>query len=126
MNNIDIKNIIRGKTIPLTILMILACSLLSADMTVIIPSLFFIGIIMGIMKNAPMNETVLTSIISFIIGSILAFIVSLITIYYTEGGLFAIALIQYSSIYIIYYVFIGVIGSMLGFHIKNELKSSRG
>ena len=81
---------------------------------------------MGIMKNAPMNETVLTSIISFIIGSILAFIVSLITIYYTEGGLFAIALIQYSSIYIIYYVFIGVIGSMLGFHIKNELKSSWG
>lgn len=120
-DNISIKNIIQGKTIPLTILMILACSLLTGDTTLIIPSLLFIGIFVGVMKKATMNEVLLTALIGFIIGSIIAFIVSLVTVYYTEGGLYAIAVIQYSVFYIVFYVIVGCIGSALGYHVREEI-----
>lgn len=124
MNDIiNIKNILKGKTIPLTILMILACSLLTGDSTLIIPSLLFIGIFVGIMKKSTINEVILTGFIGFLIGSIIAIIISLITVYYTEGGLYAIAVIQYSWFYIIFYTFIGCIGSALGYYVRDEIKN---
>ena len=120
-DNINIKTIIRGKTIPLTVLMILACSLLTGDTAVIMPSLLFIGILVGIMKKATMNEILLTALIGFLVGSVIAFIISLITVYYTEGGLYAISVIQYSGILIIFYTFVGCVGSALGYYVKEEI-----
>lgn len=122
-DTINTKNIIKGKTIPLTILMILACSLLTGDTAIIMPSLLFIGIFVGIMKKTSMNELLLTSLIGFVVGSFIAFAISLITVYYTEGGLYAISVIQYSWIYIIFYTFIGCIGSALGYYIREELEN---
>lgn len=120
-DNINIKNIIKGKSIALIILMILACSLLTGDTSIIIPSILFIGIVGGIIKKGTMNEVLLSNFLAFVIGSILTMIVSLINIYYSEGGLYAIAVIQYSWIYIIFYTFIGCVGSAIGFYIKEEI-----
>lgn len=120
-DNINIKNIIKGKSIALIILMILACSLLTGDTSIIIPSILFIGILGGIIKKGTMNEVLLSNFLAFVIGSILTMIVSLINVYYSEGGLYAIAVIQYSWIYIIFYTFIGCVGSAIGFYIKEEI-----
>lgn len=120
-DNINIKNIIKGKSIALIILMILACSLLTGDTSIIIPSILFIGIVGGIMKKGTINEVLLSNFLAFVIGSILTMIVSLINVYYSEGGLYAIAVIQYSWIYIIFYTFIGCVGSAIGFYIKEEI-----
>lgn len=120
-DNINIKDIIKGKSIALIILMILACSLLTGDSSIIIPSILFIGIVGGIIKKGTMNEVLLSNFLAFVIGSILTMIVSLINVYYSEGGLYAIAVIQYSWIYIIFYTFIGCVGSAIGFYIKEEI-----
>ena len=120
-DNINIKNIIKGKSIALIILMILACSLLTGDTSIIIPSILFIGIVGGIIKKGTMNEVLLSNFLAFVIGSILTMIVSLINVYYSEGGLYAIAVIQYSWVYIIFYTFIGCVGSAIGFYIKEEI-----
>ena len=124
-DTINYKNIIKGKTIPLIILMILACSLLTGDTTIILPSLLFIGILTGIMKKATMNELLLTTVLAFLIGSIIAFIVSLITVYYAEGGLYAIAVIQYAWLSVLLYTFVGCIGSALGYYVKEEIKKKK-
>ena len=115
------KNMLKGKSIALTILMIIACSLLTNDNSFIIPTILFIGIISGIMLHINIKETLLNSFIAFIIGSIIAFIVSLITVYYTYGGLYAIAVVQYSLISIITYIIIGCIGSYIGYYVSEEL-----
>ena len=107
------KNMLKGKSIALTILMIIACSLLTNDNSFIIPTILFIGIISGIMLHVNIKETLLNSII--------AFIVSLITVYYTYGGLYAIAVVQYSLISIITYIIIGCIGSYIGYYVSEEL-----
>lgn len=101
--------------------MILACSLLTGDTSIIIPSILFIGIVGGIIKKGTMNEVLLSNFLAFVIGSILTMIVSLINVYYSEGGLYAIAVIQYSWVYIIFYTFIGCVGSAIGFYIKEEI-----
>jgi hypothetical protein len=115
------KNMLKGKSIALTILMIIACSLLTNDNSFIIPTILFIGIISGIILHVNIKETLLNSFIAFIIGSIIAFIVSLITVYYTYGGLYAIAVVQYSLISIITYIIIGCIGSYIGYYVSEEL-----
>ncbi|MBE6486224.1 MAG: hypothetical protein E7Z85_05235 [Methanosphaera stadtmanae] len=120
-DNINIKNILKGKSIALTILMILACSLLTGDTALIVPSILFIGILLGIMKKVTINETIISSILAFGLGSILTMIVSLINVYYSEGGLYAIAVIQYSWIYIIFYTFIGCVGSAIGYYLREEI-----
>jgi hypothetical protein len=68
-----------------------------------------------------MNETIITSLLAFGLGSILTMIVSLINVYYSEGGLYAIAVIQYSWIYIIFYTFIGCVGSAIGYYLREEI-----
>lgn len=119
---INIKNIFSGKTIPLTILMIIATStLLDQDSTLILPLLLFVGIVCGIIKHDSMTYTLITAFVAFTLGFILSFIISLISVYYIEGGLYAIALIQSSLVYLILYIFVGCLGSSLGFHIINEL-----
>ncbi len=121
VDNINFKEIFKGKPLALTILMIMACSLLTGDSTIILPSLLFIGIFVGLMNKNTMNENLIRAFVAFITGSIIAFIISLISVYYTEGGLFAIALIQYSLVYIIIYTIIGCIGSALGYYVRNEI-----
>lgn len=119
---INIKNIFSGKTIPLTILMIIATStLLDQDSTLILPLLLFVGIVCGIIKHDSMTYNLITAFVAFMLGFILSFIISLISVYYIEGGLYAIALIQSSLVYLILYIFVGCLGSSLGFHIINEL-----
>ena len=119
---INIKNIFSGKNIPLTILMIIATStLLDQDSTLILPLLLFVGIVCGIIKHDSMTYTLITAFVAFMLGFILSFIISLISVYYIEGGLYAIALIQSSLVYLILYIFVGCLGSSLGFHIINEL-----
>ena len=119
---IDIKNIFKGNSLLLTIVMIVSTSLYSGDISIILPTIFFIGIISGIIKNADMNETLLSTFIAFLIGSVISFIISLILVFYTEGGLYAIALIQYSLINVIFFTLIGCVGGALGYHIRGELK----
>ena len=121
VDNINFKEIFKGKPLALTILMIMACSLLTGDSTIILPSLLFIGIFVGLMNKNTMNENLIRAFVAFITGSLIAFIISLISVYYTEGGLFAIALIQYSLVYIIIYTIIGCIGSALGYYVRNEI-----
>lgn len=107
---------------PLTILMIIATStLLDQDSTLILPLLLFVGIVCGIIKHDSMTYTLITAFVAFMLGFILSFIISLISVYYIEGGLYAIALIQSSLVYLILYIFVGCLGSSLGFHIINEL-----
>ncbi len=103
--------------------MILACSILTGDIALIIPSMLFIGILLGIMKKVTMNELLVCSILTFVIASLLAMIVSLINVYYSEGGLYAIAIIQYSWIYIMYYTFIGTVGSAIGYYLREEIEN---
>lgn len=103
--------------------MILAISILTGDISLIIPSMLFIGILLGLMKKVTMNELLVCSIIAFVIGSIIAMIVSLINVYYSEGGLYAIAVIQYSWIYIAYYTFIGTVGSAIGYYLREEIEN---
>ena len=103
--------------------MILACSLLTEDISLIIPSMLFIGILLVIMKKVSMNELIVTSIIAFVLGSLIATIFSIISLYYTEGGLFAIAIIRYVWIYLIYYAFIGTVGSALGYYLREEIEN---
>lgn len=124
--NIDLKNVFRGNTLLLTIVMIVPTSLYSGDATIIMPTILFIGILSGILKNSNMNETLVSTLISFLIGSVITFLISLIVVYYTEGGFYAIALIQYSLINIIIFTLIGCIGGALGYHVKEEIKKPDG
>lgn len=121
--NINIKDVFKGNSILLTIVMMIPTSLYSGDATIILPTIFFIGIISGVIKNADMTDTLLSSFIAFLVGSIITFIISLIVVYYTEGGFYAIALIQYSLINIIIFTLLGCVGGALGYHIKDELKN---
>lgn len=105
--------------------MILATTLLGSDSTWILPLLLFVGIICGIMKNDSMKNILITAFIAFTTGSVLSFIISLINIFYTEGGLYAIAVMQYSLIYIIIYILVGCLGSSLGYHVIYELNTQR-
>ncbi|OED30603.1 hypothetical protein NL43_01260 [Methanosphaera sp. WGK6] len=73
------------------------------------------------MKKDHLTESILTALIAFIIGSIIAFVISLITVYYTYGGLYAIAVIQYSLFSIIIYTIVGCIGDVIGHYILSEL-----
>lgn len=102
--------------------MIIPIPLFSGDISIIIPSLLFIGILSGIMNKNTLNESILTTLIAFIIGSIISLILSIITVYYDEGALYAIAIISYALFNIIYFTFIGCIGSSLGYYIKEEIK----
>lgn len=103
--------------------MIVPTSLYSGDATIILPTIFFIGIISGIIKNTNMEDTLISTFTAFLIGSILTFIISLIIVYYSEGGFYAIALIQYSLINIIIFTLIGCIGGAIGHHIINEIRN---
>lgn len=102
--------------------MIVPTSLYTGDATIILPTIFFIGIISGIIKNANMDDTLLSTFLAFLIGSIISFIISLIVVYYSEGGFYAVALIQYSLISIIIFTLIGCIGGALGYHVQNEIR----
>lgn len=101
--------------------MIIGVSLLTGDSQLILPSLLFVGIIGALKKDYTMNETLLSTFIAFIIGSIIAIIISLISVYYLEGPLYAIGIIHYLWFYIIFYTFIGCVGGALGYYIKEEL-----
>lgn len=120
---LNLGRIIKGKSIALVILMILACSLLTGDIALIIPSMLFIGILLGMMKKVTMNELIVCSIIAFVAGSLIAMIFSLINVYYSEGGLYAIAVIQYAWVYILYYTFIGSVGSAIGYYLREEIEN---
>jgi hypothetical protein len=103
--------------------MVVISSIVTGDTLIVIPSLLFIGILSGLMNENEINKTILLNIIAFIIGSAISIIISLVTIYYSEGGLFAIAVIQYSWIYILFYTFIGTVGSAIGFYVRDEIKN---
>ena len=103
--------------------MILATTLLGSDSTLILPILLFVGIICGIIKKDSMKNILITSFIAFTIGYVLSFIISLINIFYTEGGFYAIAVMQYSLFYIIIYILVGCLGSSLGYHVIDEINT---
>lgn len=118
-DNINL-NMIKGNKIPLIVVMIMIVGIISSEIT--LPALLFIGIISGIIcYSSEFSETLVVTLLSFIIGTIITFIISLIIMYYTMGGLYAIATIQYSLIYILVYIIVGCIGCGLGFYVREEI-----
>lgn len=123
-DTINIHEIISGNSIPITIVMILACTILVSDSTLVLPLFLFMGIIFGIIKRSSMKITLISSLLAFIIGSVISIAISLISIYYTYGALYAIMLVQSSLAYIIVYTIIGCIGSSVGYYVYDEIKTT--
>ena len=91
------------------------------DTSLIISFMLLVGIISAFGNNLSHNMTIMTSGIGIFLGSIVSFIVSIISIYYLQGGLYAIMTMQVAIVYIIMYTIIGGIGASLGYYFRDEI-----
>lgn len=98
-------------------------SLLSTDSSTIIPFFLFVGILMGIIVGNDKKIALTNSFVASLIGSIISFMISTVIVYYTESPLYAIAVIQSAKILLIFYVVITMIGSAIGYYIRDEIKN---
>jgi F0F1-type ATP synthase assembly protein I len=117
----DLNSIVKGKAIPIGIIIIVISYLASGSSSSILPFMLFVGIIVGIMKNSDIKESTVAALITSLIGAFIALILSILTVYISYGSLYALAMVSYSLVYVIIYIIVGTCGGALGYYIYNEI-----
>lgn len=119
----NINQILKGKAIPLGVIITIIAYLVSGGTTSILPFVLFTGILIGLIKN----EDVLTSAVA---GFIMAFISSVITtiisvgFMYVSYGMAYVSYVLTNSLYIIlFYLVVGAVGGVIGYYVSEELKN---
>lgn len=117
----DLNNAVKGKAVPLGIIIIIICYLTSGASSSIVPYILFTGLLVGIMRNDDIKESLVASAVSTLVGSVIVSIFSFAVTYLSYGSIYASYMITSLSIYILIYVVVGIVGGILGYYISNEI-----
>jgi len=117
----DLNNAIKGKAVPLGIIMIIISYLTSGASSSIVPYILFAGILIGIMRNDDMTESAVASGIATLVAAVLISIFSFAVTYMSYGAVYANYMISSLTIYIIIYLVVGIVGGVLGYFISKEI-----
>ncbi|RAP45042.1 MAG: hypothetical protein BZ135_06835 [Methanosphaera sp. rholeuAM6] len=117
----DINQVLKGKAIPLGVIIIIITYLVSGTSTSILPFVFFTGIIVGIIKNTDRIEAGVAGLITSFIGSIITTVIS-VALMYVSYGLTYVSYILGSSVFlIVFYIIAGAVGGVIGYYISQEI-----
>lgn len=117
----DLNNVIKGKAIPIGIIIILISYLTSGASSSIVPYILFTGVIIGIMKNNDLKESIAASGLATLIAAVLLSIFSFALTYLSYGAMYANYMLTSLTIYIIIYLVVGIVGGALGYFISKEI-----
>lgn len=117
----DLNNAIKGKAVPLGIIIIIISYLTSGASSSIVPYILFTGILIGIMKNDDMKESAVASGLATLVAAVLISIFSFAITYMSYGAVYANYMITSLTMYIIIYIVVGLVGGMLGYFISKEI-----
>lgn len=121
----DFNNVTKGKAVPLGIIIIIITYLVSGANSSILPFVFFAGILVGIMKNSDVTESLVASLLASFIGSLVGIIISVALMYVSYGSAYLLFMLS-SSLYIfILYVIVGGIGGIIGYYISKEIEHEK-
>lgn len=118
----DINQILRGKTIPLGVIIIIITYLAGGLSTSILPFVFFTGILMGFIKNSDKIEALLSGLIAALIGSIVTAIINVGFMYLLYGPDYVSYILANTLYPMVLYVIVGAIGGLIGYYVSLEIK----
>ena len=118
----DINQVLKGKTIPLGVIIIVITYLAGGLSTSILPFVFFTGILMGLIKNNDKIEALVAGLVAALIGSIITTIINVGFMYVLYGSDYVTYLLTNSFYLIILYLIVGAIGGIIGYYISEEIK----
>ena len=117
----DINNILKGKAIPLGVIIIIITYLVSGTSSSILPFVFFTGIIVGLIKNTDMKEAGIAGLVTSFIASVITTIISVGLMYVSYGSAY-VSYVLGSSLYLfVFYLIVGTIGGIIGYYISEEI-----
>lgn len=117
----DINHILKGKTVPLGIIIIIITYLVSGASSSILPFVFFTGIIVGIIKNRDVVEAGVAGLLVSLFGSIITTVISVGLMYVSYGSAYVSYVLGSSLIMVVFYVVVGAIGGVIGYYISKEI-----
>lgn len=117
----DINQILKGRTIPLGVIIIIITYLVSGASSSILPFVFFTGIIVGLIKNEDMITSAVAGLITAFIGSIITTIISVGLMYISYGAAYVAYVLTSSLFMIIFYLVVGAVGGIIGYYISQEI-----
>ncbi len=118
----DINRILKGKTVPLGVIIIIITYLAGGLSSSILPFVFFTGILMGIIKNNDKIEALVAGLITAFIGSIITTIINIGFMYLLYGSSYVSYILTNSLYLIILYLIVGAIGGIIGYYVSEEIK----
>lgn len=118
----DFNNVTKGKAVPLGIIIIIITYLVSGANSSILPFVFFAGILVGIMKNSDVAESLVASLLASFIGSLVGIIISVALMYVSYGSTYLLFMLSSSLYMFILYVIVGGIGGIIGYYISKEIE----
>jgi len=119
----DINQILKGKTIPLGVIIIVITYLSGGLSTSILPFVFFTGILIGFIKNNDKIEALIAGLIAAFIGSVITTIINVGFMYVLYGSAYVTYLLTNSLYLIILYIIGGAIGGIIGYYVSEEIKN---
>lgn len=119
----DINHILKGKGIPLGVIIIIITYLVSGASSSILPYVFFTGIIIGLIKNDNIKEAAIAGLFTSFIASIITTIISIGLMYVSYGPTY-VSYVLASSLYMfVLYLIVGAIGGVIGYYISKEINN---
>lgn len=118
----DINQVLKGKTVPLGVIIIIITYLSGGLSTSILPFVFMTGILMGLIKNEDKIEALVTGLITALIGSIITTIINVGFMYVLYGSAYVSYILTNSLYMILLYLIVGAIGGIIGYYVSEEIK----
>lgn len=119
----DINQILKGKAIPLGVIIIIITYLVSGASSSILPFVFFTGIIIGLMKNDDMTTSAVAGLFTAFIGSVITTIITVGLMYVSYGAAYVSYVLSSSLFLILFYLVVGTVGGVIGYYISKELNN---
>ena len=119
----DINQVLKGKSIPLGVIIIIITYLAGGLSTSILPFVFFTGILMGFIKNNDKIEALLAGLITAFIGSIITTIINVGFMFILYGSAYVSYMLSNSFYLIVLYLIVGAIGGIIGYYVSEEIKN---
>lgn len=117
----DINYVLKGKTVPLGIIIIIITYLVSGANSSILPFVFFTGILVGIIKSRDVVEAAVAGLATSFIASVITTIIS-VGLMYVSYGYAYVSYVLASSLYlIVFYIVVGAVGGVIGYYISGEI-----
>ncbi len=119
----DINQILKGKTIPLGVIIIVITYLAGGLSTSILPFVFFTGILIGFIKNSDKIEALVSGLITALIGSVITTLLNVAFMYVLYGSAYVMYVLSNSLYLIILYLIVGAIGGLIGYYVSEEINN---